>query len=251
MNSIVLIGSGNVATHLGLILQNKGFIIKQVYSRDIKNAKILATKLNTKFTNNLTNLKEADLFIIAIKDDAIKEIIPKLKKKNIVHTSGSVSINTFNKKHENFGVFYPLQTFNKEIKIELTKTPICIEANNTDFKNILIKIAKKISEQVVCVNSKQRKQIHIAAIFASNFTNHMFTIADKILSKSDLNFSILIPLINKTISKLQEDTPKKIQTGPAKRNDIKIIKSHIKEIDDHDIELIYQNISNNIIKENG
>ncbi len=251
MNSIVLIGSGNVATHLGLILQNKGFIIKQVYSRDIKNAKILATKLNTKFTNNLTNLKEADLFIIAIKDDAIKEIIPKLKKKNIVHTSGSVSINIFNKKHENFGVFYPLQTFNKEIKIELTKTPICIEANNTDFKNILIKIAKKISEQVVCVNSKQRKQIHIAAIFASNFTNHMFTIADKILSKSDLNFSILIPLINKTISKLQEDTPKKIQTGPAKRNDIKIIKSHIKEIDDHDIKLIYQNISNNIIKENG
>ena len=248
MKNIILVGSGNVATYLGIALQNCNYNIVQVYSRSIENAKKLAQKLNTDFTNNLTQLKSADLMILSVNDDAISTILSKLKNTAIVHTSGSVGIDVFESNFSDFGVFYPLQTFNKDIELTISEIPFCIEGNSKAFENELIALAKKLSSNVIKMNSTQRKQLHIAAVFACNFSNHMYSIADNLLTEKDIDFRILLPLIKQTIAKLNTNKPKVVQTGPAKRKDIKIIQEHINLIQQEDIKELYQKISNSIIK---
>ena len=248
MKSIVLIGSGNVATHLGLSLVNEGYNIKQVWSKRLKNADILARKLESSSTNDLNNLKNADLYIVAVKDDALKSVIQQLNVINIIHTSGSIGLEVFNNKFINCGVIYPLQTFNKDLTLDLSKAPIFIEANNELFRNELMNIGNKLSKKVVLMNSEQRKQLHIAAIFACNFTNHMFVIADTILTKSNIDFKLLLPIINQTIIKLNTNKPSQVQTGPAKRKDKEMIQNHINNISDNKIKEIYSLISDSIIE---
>ena len=250
MKNIILIGSGNVATHLGLSLLNQGYTIKQVWSKQLINAKVLAKKVNSTATNELKNIEDADLYIISVKDNALVSIIQKLNVNNIVHTSGSIGLEIFNSKVKNYGVFYPLQTFNKEIHLDLITTPICIEANNKSFQKNLMRIGKDVSKKVIKMNSEQRKKIHLAAVFACNFTNHMFTIADEILSKNNTDFKLLIPIINQTVNKLNLHKPAKIQTGPAKRKETKIINSHINQLSDKKIKELYKLISESIIKYN-
>ena len=248
MKNIILVGSGNVATHLGIALQNCNYKIVQVYSRSIENAKKLAQKLNTNFTNNLTQLKTADLIIVSVNDDAISTVLSKLKNTAIVHTSGSIGIDVFEPNFSDFGVFYPLQTFNKDIELTISEIPFCIEGSSKAFEKELIEIAKNLSSNVITMNSEQRKQLHIAAVFACNFSNQMFSIADNLLAEKDIDFKILLPLIKQTITKLNTNKPKAVQTGPAKRKDIKIIQEHINLIQQEDIKELYQKISNNIIK---
>ena len=248
MKNIILIGSGNVATHIGLALVNNGYNIRQVWSRKLKNAKILAQKLNCKSTTSLNNLLNADLYIISIKDDILKSTVNKLNKSNIVHTSGSNGLEVFEKKNKNFGIFYPLQTFNINIKIDIKKTPILIEANNKNFEKKLLKIGNNISETVILMTSIKRKQLHIAAVFACNFSNHMYTIADSILKKSNIDFNLLLPIINQTVNQLQKNNPKEIQTGPAKRKDKKIIQYHIDNLTNKNTKEIYQLISKSIME---
>lgn len=250
MKSIVLIGSGNVATHLGLSLSNQGYKIKQVWSKQLKNANILAKKLNSSYTDCINSLKDADLYILAIKDDALSSVIAQLNINNVIHTSGSTGLEVFKVKCKNYGILYPLQTFNKDISIDLSKTPICIEASNESFENELLNIGNNLSEKAIIISSEQRKKLHIAAIFACNFTNHMFTIADAILSESDVDFKLLLPLINQTTNKLNNKKPSKLQTGPAIREDKKIIQSHINNLSDKNIKEIYKLISESIIKNN-
>ena len=248
MKNIILVGSGNVATHLGIALQKGNYPIVQVYSRSIENAKKLAEKLNTNYTNDLTQLKTADLIIVSVNDDAISKVLSQLKNTAIVHTSGSIGMNVFNDSFSDFGVFYPLQTFNKEVEINISEIPFCIEGNSLKFENQLIEIAKKLSNNVVAMDSVQRKKLHIAAIFACNFSNQMFNIADDLLAENNLDFNILLPLIKQTIAKLNDNKPKSVQTGPAKRNDNNIIKEHINLIKKEDIKELYQKISTLIIK---
>jgi len=248
MKNIILVGSGNVATHLGIALQNCNYKIVQVYSRSIENAKKLAQKLNTNFTNDLTQLKTADLIIVSVNDDAISTVLSKLKNTAIVHTSGSIGMDVFEPNFSDFGVFYPLQTFNKEIELIISKTPFCIEGNSKAFEKELIEIAKNLSSNVITMNSAQRKQLHIAAVFTCNFSNHMCSIADDLLTEKDIDFKILLPLIKQTIANLNTNRPKVVQTGPAKRKDIKIIQEHINLIQQEDIKELYQKISNSIIK---
>ena len=250
MKNIVLIGSGNVATHLGLSLVNKGYTIKQVWSKQLKNADILAKKLNSTSTDELKNLKNADLYIVAVKDDALEAVIHQIKVNNIVHTSGSIGLEVFDNKFKNYGVFYPLQTFNKEVSLDFSKTPICIEANNEMFEKELLNIGNNLSKKVVKMSSEQRKQLHIAAVFACNFSNHMFAIADKILTQSNIDFKVLLPIINQTVKKLNKNKASEVQTGPAKRKDKKIIESHIKKLSDKETKEIYKLISDSIIKNN-
>lgn len=250
MKNIVLIGSGNVATHLGLSLVNQGYTIKQVWSKRLKNADILAKRLNSDSTDTLKNLKKADLYILAIKDDAIEPVTKQLNVNNVVHTSGSIGLEVFKNKFENYGVFYPLQTFKKKISIDLSKTPICIEANNAMFENKLLNIGDNLSEKVVKMSSEQRKQLHIAAVFACNFTNHMFAIADTILTRSHVDFKLLLPIINQTVITLNKKKPSQVQTGPAKRKDMKIINSHIDDLSDKGTKEIYKLISDSIMKSN-
>ena len=248
MKNIILVGSGNVATHLGIALQNCNYKIVQVYSRSIKNAKKLAQRLNTDFTNDLTQLRSADLIIVSVNDDAISTVLSKLKNTAIVHTSGSIGMDIFKPNFSDFGVFYPLQTFNKNIELTISEIPFCIEGNSKVFEKELIKIAKNLSSNVITMNSAQRKQLHIAAVFACNFSNHMYSIADDLLAEKDIDFKLLLPLINQTAKKLINNKPSEMQTGPAKRKDIKIIQEHINFIQQEDIKELYQKISNSIIK---
>jgi len=248
MKNIILLGSGNVATHLGIALKNSNYTIVQVYSKSIENAKVLANKLNAQFTNNLSKLKSTDLIIVCINDDAILSVLSQIKNTAIVHTSGSIGLDVFKQKFTNYGVFYPLQTFNKEIDINISEIPFCIEGNSLEFEKQLIKIAKALSNNVVKMNSQQRKQLHIAAVFACNFSNHMYSIADDLLAKKNIDFKILLPLIRKTNANLENYRPKEVQTGPAKRKNIAIIQEHIATIKENEIKELYHKISDNIIK---
>ncbi len=250
MKKIVLIGSGNVATHFGIALKEKGFNILQVWSYNTKNAKVLADKLKCEYTSKIENILAADLYILSIKDDSIINIIKKLSDIPIIHTSGSTSIDVFKNKFSKYGVIYPLQKFKKNIKINLTEIPLLIEANNHKFEKDLIYVASKLSKNTLTVSSKIRKQLHIAAVFASNFTNYMLTISEKILESQNLDFKLLLPLVNETINNLNSNSPSELQTGPAIRNEEKIIKMHLENLKDEQDKEIYSLISNAIKKDN-
>ena len=248
MKNITLIGSGNVATHLGLSLINKGYKIKQVWSKEQKNADLLAKKVNSESINNLNLIKDADLYIVAVKDDVLESVIKHVDINNIVHTSASKGIEIFKKKFKNYGVLYPLQTFNKEIDLDFSEIPICIEANNSLFERKLLTLGNTLSNKAIIMNSEQRKQLHIGAVFACNFTTEMFSIAYTILTKSNIDFKLLLPLINQTVKKIKANKPSDFQTGPAKRKDQKIIDDHINQISNKQQKEIYKLISDSIIK---
>lgn len=250
MKNISIIGSGNVGAHIAVALKKNSYNIFQVYSREIEKARSLAKIVDAKHTNKIEEIEKVDLIILAVPETAINKIILNFKSQDIVHTSGSVDINIFKNKFTNYGVLYPLQTFNKGIEINILDTPILIEANNNKFEKKIKLIAEDISNNVTVVDSKKREIIHLAAVFACNFTNQMFVIADNILKKSDLQFSILLPLIKQTVKKIENNEPGKVHTGPAIRKDINTIKKHIKQIEDREIKLIYKKISENIINSN-
>ena len=248
MKNITLIGSGNVATHLGLALKENGFNIKQVYSKVLKNAEKLSLILEAEAINKLEKLTDSDLTILSVSDNAIETILKNIKDRPIVHTSGYTGINIFNKKFNNCGVIYPLQTLNKEVSLEFSETPLCIEANNPIFEKKITKLAYSISKHIIALDSEKRKSIHIAAVFASNFTNHMLSIAYDLLKEKNIDFSILLPLVNQSIKKIKNNNPKDVQTGPAKRKDINIINHHMHDIKNTRIKKIYKTITDSIIK---
>lgn len=255
IKSITLIGSGNVATHLGLALHNKGYLIKEVYSNTLKNAKILAHQLGAIANNNQSKINhESDLYIVAIKDDAINDFLlhyPFIDKLT-VHTSGTTSINTFPELFQNYGVFYPLQTFSKKKKVDFKNIPVCIEANSLENKTLLLKLANSLSTKVYEVDSKQRKALHVAAVFACNFSNYMYSIAAYILQKENIPFNIIEPLIIETAEKIKHGNPKNLQTGPAIRKDEQIITEHLNYLENQpDIKHLYNFISNKIMEQNG
>ncbi len=252
--NIVLLGSGNVAFHLAEMLKLSDINISQIYNINEKSGKELAQKYNTNFTNNISNInKDADLYIIAVKDIFIENIIDKLtiNKGVIVHTSGTTDINVFAGKFENYGILYPLQTFTKEIKLNYNEIPFLIEANSSKTIDFINNIACLISNNVTNTNSEQRKLIHIAAVFACNFTNYFYSIADDLLDKQNLNFDLLKPLIKETTRKAIESKPKENQTGPAKRKDLNTINKHLETLENNkEIQKLYGIISEMIIKSN-
>ncbi len=248
---ISIIGSGNLATQLGLALHKEGYLISQVYSRSQKSAALLSKKLKAEAISNLKKLStDSTIYIIAIKDDAIESVAKqlKLKEKIVVHTSGSVSMKVLQKSSKNYGVFYPLQTFSKERQSNFKTIPICIEANNKKTSTTLEYFAKSISGNVKRVNSEQRKKIHLAAVFACNFSNHMYAIAEQLLGKDKLSLDLLKPLIEETANKIKNARPSKVQTGPASRNDKKTMDAHLKELSkEKDLQKLYKLISKSIV----
>jgi len=249
---ISIIGSGNLATQLGLALHKEGYLIAQVYSRSQKNASLLAKKLKAQAVTDLKKLStDSVIYIIAVKDDAIEAVIKQLKLKDqiLVHTSGSVSMNILKPASKNYGVFYPLQTFSKEKHVNFKVVPVCIEANNSATATTLQYFAKSVSGNVQKVNSEQRKKIHLAAVFACNFSNHMFTIAEQLLAKEKLSLDLLKPLIEETAEKIKKTKPSKAQTGPAIRNDIKTMDVHLNLLKkEKDFKKLYELISKSIAK---
>ena len=226
--SISIIGSGNLATQLAIALKKANHNIVEIYSRDIKNAKTLSLKVDANFTSEISKLQDVDIFIIAVSDIAISSVLNKLETNNIVaHVSGSTSIDIFENKFENFGVFYPYQTFTKNRNISFEYIPICIESSNNDSTKKLKSLAESISNNIQIVNSEKRKILHLSAVFSCNFTNHILSLSKDILEQENIDFEISKELVIETINKAFRLSPNDAQTGPAKRNDTNIIDNHL------------------------
>lgn len=225
---VVIVGAGNVATHLAKALLAANVQIAQVWSYHYANSKLLADQVHATAIENLAVLdKTADICLISVKDDAIAEVAQQLIdfKGVIAHTSGSVNIDVLSGS-ANYGVFYPLQTFSKDKELNFSTVPLCIEANNDTTLQFLKKLANQLSNHVVEIDSEKRKILHLAAVFACNFTNHFYALAEEVLTAHQLEFDILRPLITETAAKVQQSLPLTVQTGPAIRNDEQTLKKH-------------------------
>ena len=245
MISVVIVGSGNVAKHLiKSFIRIDNINLKQVYTRNSKDEALLNNTVAT--TNDLSLIKEADITIIAVRDDAIAKISSQIKNPLVVHTSGSVEMKAL-KNASNKGVFYPLQSFSKQKEINFKNMPICLEAEHKHDLIKLEKLASLLQGDVYYLSSLQRKKIHVAAVFVNNFTNHMYTIAYDLCEEHNVPFDILKPLILETSDKIKKLTPKDAQTGPAKRSDEETIKNHLNLLSETQQELylkITQSIQN-------
>ncbi|MEL1241850.1 Rossmann-like and DUF2520 domain-containing protein [Flavobacterium flavipallidum] len=254
MIKVSIIGSGNVAQHLintFKSLSNSGNEIElvQAYSRRKESLSNLLPLEN--ITDDFNTLKEADLYIISVSDDAIAAVSDALPFKNrlVVHTSGSMPFSILNDNNRK-GVFYPLQTFTKGKAVDFTSIPLCLESENgTDYK-LLEKVAKAISNKVFAINSDQRKALHVAAVFVNNFTNHLYSIGNEICQENQIPFEILKPLMEETLNKLNNLSPIEAQTGPAIRNDQKTIAAHEAFLKKENQLNIYKTLTQSI-QENG
>jgi len=232
---IVLSGTGNMGAQLGQNLIKKGFGIHQLYGRSADKTKKLAEKLGCDFTTSLDSIKkDGDIYIIAVSDKAIQEISEKLKLGNavVVHTAGSVDMNILMGCSNNYGVIYPLQTISENTEISFSDIPVCIEANNECAMKTIKILADKLSNHVFLVDSEKRKFLHIAGVMVNNFTNFMYSLANELAEKKGFDFEILKPLILETANKVLKNDPKAVQTGPAIRNDVQTISSHINLLND-------------------
>ncbi|MGV8090953.1 MAG: Rossmann-like and DUF2520 domain-containing protein [Mangrovibacterium sp.] len=249
---VILIGAGNLATHIGKAFSKAGIQIIQVYSRTLDSAGTLGKILGTAFTNLTEEIDlGADLILVSVKDDAIGQVLDQvdLRQQLIVHTAGSVPLDFLKKYSARCGVFYPLQTFSKGRKIDFSDIPVCIEANSAKILNELRELAGKISNAVYEISSEERKILHLAAVFACNFVNHFYYISDQLLEKEGLAFDLLKPLIRETAAKVMTMDPYEAQTGPAKRFDETIINKHLKLMDNRpDLREIYSFVSRSIFQ---
>jgi len=224
LDKIVLLGAGNVAAALAKALIKKHEIV-QVYSRSNSSAKKLAATIKCPFTNKLNEIVDsADLYIISVTDDAIEEIAKQLRLKNkiVIHTSGSVDKGVLKKTSDNYGALWLLQTFSKKSVVK-TNTPFVIDASTKKVSDYLSKLVKEMNGRPIHLNSDKKAKLHLAAVFANNFTNHLYAVAFDLLKKEKIPFDLLMPLIDETIEKIKQVEPKKIQTGPAIRGDKKTI----------------------------
>src|SRR5690606_5443227 len=243
--------AGNVATHLFKAFQKTETIsVVQWYSRHLSVVKPFKTAVD--ITDDLSQLKEADVYILAVSDDAIENLALELPFENrlVVHTSGSVSVYDIHQKNRR-GVFYPLQTFSKDADIDFANVPLCIETIKSDDFPILKELAISIGSPAKKVNSDQRRVLHLAAVFVNNFTNQLYRIGHEITESEGAEFDILKPLILETAKKVQELSPYMAQTGPAKRNDKKTLRKHLKLLKDPHHKDIYNLLTTSIQRTHG
>ena len=251
MISIVLLGTGNVAKHLfNAFLGVKEINVLQVIGRNEAHLAHFKDKVPT--GTDFSQIVEADIYIIAVSDDSIALVAPYLKEKKglVVHTSGSVPIKALGGLN-NTGVFYPLQTFSEGKTIDFKNVPICLEAEHMGDMDLLKKLAGLITFEVHEITGDQRKSLHLAAVFVNNFTNYLFTIGHDICMEHNMSFSMLNPLIKETVNKLDHLAPLDAQTGPAKRNDVKTMESHLKQLKNKNYQDIYSLLSKLIGKRYG
>lgn len=251
IQSVVIIGSGNLATQLALALAGKEIQVGQVYSRTLEGARELAQKVNAPFTNDLSSLAvNCDLYVVAVKDSAIREVLmnmPPDKNRLLVHTAGSIAMKELAPFSDHHGVFYPLQTFSKTRKADFSNIPLCIEASDADTLQKLQQLAQRLSSSVQQVNSQDRKTLHLGAVFVNNFVNHLYAIGAEILEHNQLDFNLLKPLIRETASKIESIHPLDAQTGPALRNDQQIAQAHLKMLENQpEFQEIYSFVTKSI-----
>lgn len=249
MIKISIIGSGNVAHHLIQAFESSDKIeLVQVFAR--KKESIQCSIPKEKITSDYNELKKANLYIISVSDDAIFEVSEKLPFSDslVVHTSGTKPMDILSDKNRK-GVFYPLQTFSKNKKVNFKEIPICLETESPKDLELLKKAANLISNKVVEIDSDKRKTLHVSAVFVSNFVNYLYGIGEEICTENDIPFEILKPLIVEVADKINYLSPKEAQTGPAKRGDVQTINSHLEFLKkDKEKRDIYDLLSKAIMK---
>ena len=252
---ISFIGAGRVAHHLVHALKQRHQII-QIYSQGFVHAQKLATEVKAEAVHTFAELSaEIDVLIIAVSDSAISDVIQHvhtyLPNTLIVHTSGSTDIEKLTKVHARAGVFYPLQTFSLEREIDWYSTPLFIEATHLTDLNTLLQLANELSQRVYQYNSAQRLSLHLAAVFACNFSNYCYDMAKQIVDAKQVDFSLLYPLIIETAQKALQAEPRNMQTGPAMRGDENIIAMHAQMLQQDqrpDLQAVYHLLSEQILK---
>lgn len=248
MIRVVLLGGGNLATHLASAFAESPQInLVQIYNRTLTSISHLSPLCAT--TDVFEELKEADVYVISVSDTAIEEIAKKLVAVSglVVHTSGAMPMELL-KETTRYGIFYPLQSFTKGKQVSFQNIPLCIEAKQPKDLLLLKKMATAISEKVYDMNSEQRKKAHLAAVFVNNFVNHLYKIGEDICIENNIPFEVLHPIIEETATKIKDISPKKAQTGPANRKDKNTLALHEQELNTSQLE-IYRLLSNAIIKE--
>lgn len=245
--TVTIVGTGALAKNLFRAIENSnGAIVQGVLGR---NAKSLIDFKSTNTSTDFSAPIRSDIVLLAVSDPALKEVYLQLKSNNSIfaHCAGSVPLSVFENTN-NTGVFYPLQTFNNKSTVSLSQVPIGIESDDEYTFEQLEKLAKGISSLVIPLPSEKRKQLHLAAVFANNFSNHLFSIAQEICLNNGLSVDLLAPLIEQTSKNVCSFTASEIQSGPAKRNDQKRIQEHLQLLNDPSHKEIYQLLSDAIQK---
>ena len=244
---IVLIGSGNVAFHLAKAFSEAQIPISQIFGRNTTELQKISEQFS--IPSSTETLADADLYIISVSDSSITEVSSLIKNKNVLvaHTSGSVSREALSGNYRK-SVFYPLQTFSKSKNLDYSKIPFFIDAENENDEDILKNLASKISKNVMLANDEKRKYIHLTAVFACNFVNHLYARAKEISDSQGIPFDYFLPLIDETTQKIHELEPKLAQTGPAIRNDEKVLKLHESLLTDEEKLKIYKTLNESIKK---
>ena len=254
IKTISFIGSGNVATHLAVALNAKGFTIDTILSQTLQNATELASKVHARGIDQLNQLDQtSDLYISSLKDDVIDAYLEglNLKEKLLVHTSGSYETTKLAKFSSKIGSFYPLQTFNKDISVDFSTIPIIIESENAETIESLLAIANRLTENAHILTAAQKKVLHISAIGINNFTHFILSKSKEYCRFNGLDFRLLKPLLKQTIESFSnEEKPLQKQTGPARRGDLTIIENHIEALSgDKEFQALYKDLSQYILSE--
>ncbi len=235
-SKLAIIGAGNLAGHLAPALEHAGLMVAGIYSRHLTHAQRLADRLYGTPAQDHLNFSdsEAQLFIIAVADDAIEAVAQELQLPpgaTLVHTSGSQPLSTLRRAAtDRTGVFYPVQTFSPSRRVLLRDVPICLESDDPEVLLRLTKLARKLSQHVTLVSSEERQVLHLAAVFVNNFTNHLLHMAQTLAEAYHIDFSLLHPLIVETVTKALSSSPAAAQTGPAARGDDTTIRRHLKQL---------------------
>jgi predicted short-subunit dehydrogenase-like oxidoreductase (DUF2520 family) len=256
--TISIIGTGNIAWHLINVFEENDIRIAEIYSRKKKNAESVTgylydviIKTDLDFSNS-----PSKVFFLAVSDDAIEEVASSIllpENSILVHTSGAKDMKVLlpvlkSNNNISLGVFYPLMTFTKGIKVDFNRIPLCIEGENQQTLTLLMKLAAKISTSVHQISSHNRAVLHVSAVFSCNFVNHLWALGQEIVEEEDLDFELLKPLINETFRKaMKAKHPANVQTGPALRDDMSTIEKHksiIKE--DEDLLKVYTTLTKSI-----
>ena len=248
---IALIGSGRLATQLGMALKAAGHDVLQVYSRTEANARSLALLLQTTYTTSLTSVThDAQLYVVALTDavleDALATLCPDRKDRVFVHTAGSRPMDVFAGKAVHYGVFYPMQTFSKERNVDFSKIPVFVEYQDSIAKTCIEDLAFSLSTHVYNLTSEGRRHLHLSAVFACNFSNHMYDVCARVLARKGIPFEVMLPLIDETARKVHALTPREAQTGPAVRYDQTVMQRHLDLLEDEDLKQIYNLLSQHI-----
>jgi predicted short-subunit dehydrogenase-like oxidoreductase (DUF2520 family) len=253
IQQIVIIGAGRLATRLGKEFHRVGINIVQVYNRTPGKGQKLASMIGASFTDKTADIRtDADLYFLAVSDSVIETLAASLRlnDKLVVHASGTMAMDILLPISANVGVFYPVQTFSINRRLDFHKIPVCIEANSSTAETQLLLLAGQLTQRVYTLDSGQRRVLHLGAVFASNFTNFMYSVTEELLAAREIPLSLLEPLISQTAGNIRHGNLLHYQTGPAARGDIKVLEKHYELLAAHpDYLEIYKLLSNNIIKQ--